>query len=117
MLEAALVFAAVGSVGLILLLAMLLTVPVLVMLAIGIMILGLVVGVPTGFWYHVVLYRLVAAKVPVPRRWWLSPSALHVHLTDAEERRIRLWYRLGGIGFVLAMVGGLAAIAALVILR
>ena len=117
MLEAALVFSAVGSVGLILLLAMLLTAPVLIMLAIGIMILGLVVGVPTGFWYHVVLYRIVSAKIPVPRRWWLSPSALHVHLTDAEARRIRLWYGLGGIGFVLSMVGGLAAIAALLILR
>ena len=117
MLEAALVIAAVGSVGLLLLLAMVLTAPILVMLAIGIMMLGLVVGVPTGFWYHVVLYRLVAAKVPVPRRWWLSPSALHVHLTDAEAGRIRLWYRLGGIGFVLSMVGGVAAIAALLILR
>jgi hypothetical protein len=117
MLEAVLVFSALGSVGLILLLAMLLTPPVLVMLAIGIMVLGLVVGVPTGLWYHVVLYRLVAAKAPVPRRWWVSPAALHVHLTDAEERSIRLWYRLGGIGFVLSMVGGLGAIAVLLILR
>jgi hypothetical protein len=117
MLEAVLVLSVLGSVGLILLLAMLLTPPVLVMLAIGIMVLGLVVGVPTGFWYHVLLYRLVAAKTPVPRRWWVSPAALHAHLTDAEERRIRLCYRLGGIGFVLSMVGGLAAIAALLILR
>jgi hypothetical protein len=117
MLEAVLVFSALGSVGLILLLAMLLTPPVLVMLAIGIMVLGLVVGVPTGLWYHVVLYRLVAAKAPVPRRWWVSPAALHVHLTDEEERSIRFWFRLGGIGFVLSMVGGLAAIAALLILR
>ena len=45
------------------------------------------------------LYRIVSRKVRVPRTWWLSPSALHVHLTDAEERRIRPWYRLGGIGF------------------
>ena len=117
MLEAALVLTAVGSVGLVLLLATLLTAPVLIMLAIGILLLGLVVGVPTGFWYHVVLYRIVSGKTPVPRRWWLSPSALHVHLTAAEERRIRLWYRLGGIGFVLSMVGGLAAIAGLLILR
>jgi hypothetical protein len=117
MLEAVLVLSTLGAVGLILLLAMLLTPPVLVMLAIGIMCLGLVVGVPTGFCYHAVLYQLVAAKAPVPRRWWLSPDALHVHLTDAEERSVRLWYRLGGIGFVLSMVGGLAAIATLLILR
>jgi hypothetical protein len=117
MLEATLVMAAVGSVGLVILLATLLTAPVLIMGAIGVLILGLVVGVPTGFWYHVVLYRIVSAKIPVPGKWWLSPSALHVHLTDGEERRIRLWYRLGGIGFVLSMIGGLAAIAALLILR
>ena len=117
MLEATLVLAAIGAVGLVLLLAALLSPPVLIVGAIGVLFLGLVVGVPTGFWYHVVLYRIVSAKIPVPRRWWLSPSALHVHLTDPEERRIRLWYRLGGIGFMLSMVGGLAAIAALLILR
>ena len=117
MLEATLVLAAVGAVGLVILLAALLTPPVLIVSAIGVLFLGLVVGVPTGFWYHVVLYRIVSAKAPVPSRWWVSPSALHVHLTEAEERRIRLWYRLGGIGFMLSMVGGLAAIAALLILR
>ena len=117
MLEGALVLAAVGSLGLVLLLATLLTAPVLIMLTIGILFLGLVVGVPTGFWYHVVLYRIVSRKVPVPRAWWLSPSKLHVHLTDAEQRRIRPWYRLGGIGFVLSVVGGLAAIAGLLLAR
>jgi hypothetical protein len=117
MLEATLVLAAIGAVGLVILLAALLTPPVLIVGAIGVLFLGLVVGVPTGFWYHVVLYRIVRAKAPVPRRWWVSPSTLHVHLTEAEERRIRLWYHLGGIGFMLSMVGGLAAIAALLILR
>ena len=117
MLEALLVAAAVASVGLVIALATLLTPPVLIVGAIAVLFLGLIVGVPTGFWYHVVLYRLVSAKVPMPRRWWMSPSALHVHLTEAEERRIRPWYRLGGIGFMISMVGGLAAIAALLILR
>jgi hypothetical protein len=65
----------------------------------------------------VVLYRIVSAKIAVPRKWWLSPSDLHVHLTDAERRRIRLWYRPGGIGFVLSVVGGVAAIAGLLMAR
>ena len=117
MLEATLVLGAVLSVGLAVLLATVLTAPVMIMLAVGALLLGLVVGVPTGFWYHVVLYRIVSARIAVPRRWWLSPSALHVHLTGAEQRRICLWYRLGGIGFVLSMAGGLVAIAALLILR
>ena len=117
MLEAALVLAAVVSVGVVGLLATILTPSVLTLFALGILSLGLVVSVPTGFWYHVVLYRIVSAKIAVPRRWWLSPSELHVHLTDAEQRRIRLWYRLGGIGFVLSVVGGLAAIAGLLMAR
>lgn len=117
MLEATLVLGAVGAVGLVVLLAALLTAPAMIMLAIGALALGLVVGVPTGFWYHVLLYRIVAAKTSVPRRWWLSPSALHVHLTDADQRRIWLWYRLGGIGFVLSVIGGLAAIAGLLMAR
>ena len=117
MLEITLVLTAVVAVGLVVLLATVLTAPVMIMLAVGALLLGLVVGVPTGFWYHVVLYRIVSAKIAVPRKWWLSPSNLHVHLTDAEQRRIRLWYRLGGIGFVLSVVGGLAAIAGLLMAR
>lgn len=117
MLETTLVLAAVVAVGLVVLLATVLTAPAMIVLAIGTLLLGLVVGVPTGFWYHVLLYRIVSAKISVPRRWWLSPSALHVHLTDPEQRRIRLWYRLGGIGFVLSVVGGLAAIAGLLMAR
>ena len=117
MLEATLVLTAVAAVGLVVLLATLLTAPAMIMLALGALLLGLVVGVPTGFWYHVLLYRIVSARIAVPRRWWLSPSALHVHLTDAEQRRIWLPYRLGGIGFVFSVVGGLAAIAGLLMAR
>jgi len=117
MLEATLVLTAVAAVGLVVLLATVVTAPVMIVLALGALLLGLVVGVPTGFWYHVLLYRIVSARIAVPRRWWVSPSALHVHLTDAEQRRIRLWYRLGGIGFVLSVVGGLAAIAGLLMAR
>jgi len=117
MLEVTLVLAAVLALGLAVLLASVLTAPAMIMVAIGALLLGLAVGVPTGFWYHVLLYRIVSARVPVPRKWWLSPSALHVHLTDADRRRIWLWYRLGGIGFVLSVVGGLAAIAGLLMAR
>jgi hypothetical protein len=115
MLEITLVVAAVLSVGLVAVLAAVLTPPLLTIIALGILCLGLVLGVPTGFWYHVVLYRVVSAKIPLPRAWWLSPSNLHVHLTDVERRRINLWYRLGGVGFVLSLVGGLAAILGLLL--
>jgi len=117
MLEMTLVLTAVVAVGLVVLLATVLSAPVMIVLALGALLLGLVVGVPTGFWYHVLLYRIVSARIAVPRRWWLSPSALHVHLTGAEQRRIWLWYRLGGIGFVLSIIGGLAAIAGVLMVR
>ena len=50
------------SVGLVVLLATVLTAPVMIMLAVGALLLGFIVGVPTGFWYHVVLYRIVGLR-------------------------------------------------------
>jgi hypothetical protein len=86
-------------------------------IGLGALFLGLALGVPTGFWYHVILYRCVSAKIPLPRRWWLSPAALHRHLAVAEARRISRWNRIGGAGFVLCLVGGVAAIAGLLLGR
>ncbi|MDP2702640.1 MAG: hypothetical protein Q8P98_11280 [Candidatus Rokubacteria bacterium] len=117
MLEITLVLTAVAAVGLVALLATVLTPGFMIVIALGTLLLGLVVGVPTGFWYHVVLYRIVSAKIRLPRRWWVSPSNLHIHLSNAEQRRIKVWYRLGGIGFVLSVVGGLAAIAGVLMAR
>jgi hypothetical protein len=114
-LEITLVLLAVASVGLVGALVTVLTPPLITVLAMATMCLGLVVGVPTGFWYHVVLYRAVSRKVPLPRTWWMAPSELYSQLTDGERRRINRWYRLGGLGFVLSVVGGLAAIAGLLL--
>ena len=103
MLEITLVLIAVAAVGLIGFVATTLTLHLTA--AIGLV------------WYHVLLYRFVSAKIPLPRKWWLSPATLHRHLTDAEQRRIRPWYRTGGVGFVLSVVGGLTAIAGLLLER
>jgi len=111
MLEVTLVLGAIVAVGLIGIGGAIFSPLVVVVIGLATLSLGLAVGLPTGFWYHAVLYRLVSAKLPLPRRWWLSPSDLHRHLTDAEERRIRPWYRIGGLGFVLCVLGGLVAIA------
>ena len=117
MLELTLVVTAVVAAGLIGLVATFLTPRFMTAIGLSTLFLGLVMGVPTGFWYHVILYRVVSAKLPLPRRWWLSPSALHTHLTDAEQRRIKPWYRIGGVGFVLSVAGGLAAIVGLLMGR
>src|SRR5262249_24574429 len=90
---------------------------VLATLGLATMILGLLLGIPTGFWYHVVLYRLASAKIPLPGTWWLAPARLHTHLSGDEQARIRPWYRIGGVGFVLSVAGGIAAIVGLLIER
>ena len=115
MIEIALVLLAVVAVGLVGVLVTVLTPSLITVLAVATMCFGLALGVPTGFWYHVTLYRVVSPKVRLSPTWWMAPSELHRHLSDAERRRIYRWYRLGGVGFVLSVVGGLAAIAGLLL--
>ncbi|MBI3810726.1 MAG: hypothetical protein HY283_00760 [Nitrospirae bacterium] len=72
---------------------------------------GIIEGIPTGLYYHVVLYRLLHRRGRLPSGWWISPSRYHVHLTEMEGRRVRRWFFLGGLGFLLCMVGGLMALS------
>lgn len=115
MIEGALVVIAIVSVGLVGFLAAVPPASLATAGGLGILLLGLLIGVPSGLWYHVALYRLVSARMSLPRTWWLSPSSLHRHLTDEERRQIARWYRVGGVGFVLCLAGGLAAIGSLLI--
>ena len=78
---------------------------------------GLAEGLPTGIWYHVVLRRVLAKRGALPARWWIHPTRHHDHLTPEEHRSIRLWFLLGGIGYTVAVGGGLAAILGLLIER
>ena len=78
---------------------------------------GLAEGIPTGFWYHVVLRRILVKRGHLPPKWWIHPTRHHGQLTPEEHRRIRLWFVLGGIGYALALTGGLAAILGLLIQR
>jgi hypothetical protein len=138
---------------------------------------GLAEGIPTGFWYHVVLRRILIQRGHLPQqshpptpgaftptrpepagtgsspvgrapsrahpptpgafsparpepaetgawpvgrppsRWWIHPTRFHAQLTPEEYRRIRLWFVLGGIGYAIAVTGGLAAIIGLLIQR
>lgn len=79
------------------------------------LVLGLVTGLPTGLWYHVVLYRLLARKMALPPKWWMSPVELHPNLSSEELVRIKPWFLLGGIGFILSVAGGMAAMAGLLL--
>lgn len=76
---------------------------------------GLLIGIPTGLWYHVVLYRLLAIKMALPAKWWWAPVELHPHLEPEEMTRIKPWFLVGGIGFLLSLAGGVAAMAGLLL--
>ncbi len=117
MLEIALVLAAVAAVGFAGVMSAIVTPRLMAGIGVGALFLGLVIGLPTGFWYHVILYRVVSARMPFPRRWWLSPSRLHTHLSGAEQSRITPWYLIGGVGFVLSVAGCLTAIVGLLLGR
>jgi hypothetical protein len=67
--------------------------------------LGLLLGVPTGFVYHVKLRAALLAQGDLPRRWWVRPFELHERLAEPELRRMRPWFMLGGAGFLLCVLG------------
>lgn len=73
--------------------------------------LGMAIGVPAGALYHVRLYRAVR---PTSARWWLHPTALHGSVPDGLRRGVMRWFRVGAVGFVLAVVGcAMVAVGAL----
>lgn len=113
MLEIALVLVTLLGVALLGVMTTILTPHLMTELGLWVLAAGLLAGVPTGFWYHVVLYRSLARRITLPARWWLSPVALHPHLTGDEAARIRPWFLAGGLGFALSLAGGLAAMAGL----
>lgn len=67
--------------------------------------LGLVVGLPAGFVYHVVLRRRLLERGALPERWWVSPVRHHADLDAGERRTFLPWFYVGGAGFVLILVG------------
>lgn len=104
----------IGSVGL---LTVVVTPPLMVEFGIWVLAAGLLMGIPAGWWYHVILYRTLAARMSLPSQWWRKPVDLHPLLTLSEYRRMRPWFVAGAVGFVLCVIGGVAAIAGMLVLR
>ena len=117
MLEISFLLAALVGIGLLGYLVTIITPHVFHNIGLVMLVVGLAEGIPTGFWYHVVLRRILAARGPLPSRWWIHPTRHHAGLTSEEHRRIRIWFVLGGIGYAVAVSGGLAAIVGLLIER
>jgi hypothetical protein len=117
MLEIGFLLAALIGIGLLGYLITIITPHVFHNIGLVMLVAGLAEGLPTGFWYHVVLRRILIERGPLPHRWWIHPTRHHAQLTPEEHRRIRLWFVLGGIGYAVAVSGGLAAIIGLLIER
>jgi hypothetical protein len=67
--------------------------------------LGLTLGVPTGVYYHVLLYRALQPRGQLTRLWWLHPVGRHHALAPTELVRVRRWFVAGAIGFGLCVLG------------
>jgi ABC-type lipoprotein release transport system permease subunit len=88
-----------------------LSIPAGVLLLAGLLcsLLGLLVGVPAGFWYHVRLRRALLRRPPLPERWWLHPTRFHGELGPAERKPVMPWFYLGAVSFMVCMLGALLA--------
>ena len=117
MLELLLVLASLVGLCVIAFITVVLTPQIMIELGLWVLAGGLLVGIPTGLWYHVVLYKQLALRMTLPPRWWRAPVELHPLLTLQEFRRVRPWFVAGAAGFVLCCIGGLAAIAGLVVIN
>jgi hypothetical protein len=66
---------------------------------------GLALGVPTGFWYHVELRRVLVAAGELPPRWWLHPTRLHGAIPPERWWRVMSWCYAGALGWVISFAG------------
>jgi hypothetical protein len=75
---------------------------------------GFVVGVPTGFIYHVRLYQVLHPRGELPKGWYWRPIQYNRQLRPDERPGVMAWCYVGGAGFaviclgLLTMVGGIA---------
>jgi len=66
---------------------------------------GFVVGVPTGFVYHVRLYRALHPRGALPRGWYWRPLRFNSLLSREERNGVMLWCYVGGFGFAIICLG------------
>jgi hypothetical protein len=66
---------------------------------------GFALGIPTGFWYHVELRRVLVASGDLPARWWLHPTRLHSTIPRARWWRVMGWCYAGALGWLVSFAG------------
>lgn len=74
---------------------------------------GSLFGLPAGVWYHVLLRRELLRLGSLPAGWLWHPTRQHHLLDEPARKRVRLWFMLGGAGFVLIVTGALLGVLAL----
>ena len=105
MIEAVVVLLVVGALGALALLAPLIPVEPVLVAGTVCTVCGLVLGVPTGAWYHVKLRAALLRVHRLPERWWIHPVSLHGEIPEADRSGVMLWFYIGGAGFVVTMLG------------
>lgn len=66
---------------------------------------GFVVGVPTGFIYHVRLYQVLHPRGELPPGWFWRPIRFNSRLRKEERGSVMSWCYVGGLGFVVICLG------------
>ncbi len=76
---------------------------------------GLAFSLPVALLYHWRLYRALAPRGELPRRWYWSPTAYHDKLRPEERARVLGGFYLGAAGWGVTVIGcGLVALAVFV---
>ena len=66
---------------------------------------GFVVGVPTGFIYHVRLFQVLRPRGELPRGLYWRPLRFNACLPREERAGVMVWCYIGGLGFLVICLG------------
>jgi len=66
---------------------------------------GFVLGVPTGFVYHVRLFRVLGPRGELPRGWYWRPLRFNSLLRPDERAGVMAWCYTGALGFAIICIG------------
>ena len=97
------------------LVAMLVPLPIIAGAALSLMAIGLLVGVPSGLYYHVLLRRALLRRGALPRGWYWNPQQHHEDVAPGVVRTLMPWFVVGALGFGLIVLGFVLSVAALLL--
>jgi len=66
---------------------------------------GFVVGVPTGFIYHLRLFKALRPRGDLPPGWYWRPLRFNSRLRPEERVGVMAWCYVGGLGFLVICLG------------